>query len=86
MNLDIISPRNESEDLLLRISKNCETLIEQTQTEPQEVLDFKLTQPRETVSFKTSINLDLASKWLVGLTSLEVYNSIINITTGIFKI
>ena len=30
MNLNMIRPKNETEDLLLSITKNCETLIEQT--------------------------------------------------------
>ena len=31
MNLDMIRPKNQTEDLLLSITKNCEMLIEQTQ-------------------------------------------------------
>ena len=30
MNLNMIRPENQTEDLLLSITKNCETLIEQT--------------------------------------------------------
>ena len=30
MNLNMIRVKNETEDLLLSLSKNCETLIEQT--------------------------------------------------------
>ena len=30
MNLNMIQPKNETEDLLLSITNNCETLIEQT--------------------------------------------------------
>ena len=30
MNLNMIRPKNQTEDLLLSITKNCETLIEQT--------------------------------------------------------
>ena len=29
MNLNMIRPKNETEDLLLSITKNCETLIDQ---------------------------------------------------------
>ena len=32
----MLTPKNESEDLLLRISEKCETLVEQTHTQPQE--------------------------------------------------
>ena len=30
MNLNVIRPKNQTEDLLLSITKNCETLIKQT--------------------------------------------------------
>ena len=36
MNLNMIRPKNETEDFLLSITKFCETLIEQTHTKPQE--------------------------------------------------
>ena len=75
----MIRPRNEAEDILLSIIKNCETLIKQTHTKPQETLDFKLTIPKGTFSFKPSLYLGHDSNWMVGLTSLEVYNSIFNI-------
>ena len=67
--------KNDTEDLLLSVTKNCETLIEQTHTKPQETLQFKLTKSREIFSIKPSIFLGLDSNWMVGLTNLEVYNS-----------
>ena len=39
-------PKNETEDLILSIFKNCETLIEQTQRKTEETLVFKLAKPR----------------------------------------
>ena len=42
MNLDMFKPRNESENLLLLITKNCETFIDQRHKKPQETLEFKL--------------------------------------------
>ena len=47
----MIRPENETEDLLLSISKNCETLIEQTQRKPEETLEFKMIKSRETFHF-----------------------------------
>ena len=47
MNLYLIGPRNETEDLLLSITENCESLIEQTHREAEEILDFKMTEPRK---------------------------------------
>ena len=78
MNLNMIRPKNETEDLLLSITKNCESLIEQTHTKPQETLKFKMIKPRETFHFKPPIQIQ--GDWMIGLTDLEVYNSIFNIT------
>ena len=44
MNTDMLTPKNETEELLIPITKNRATLIEQTQTKPQETLEFKLTK------------------------------------------
>ena len=74
----MIRPKNETEDLLLSITKNCETLIEQTHTKPQETVEFKMIKPRETFHFKPPIQIK--GDWMIGLTDLEVYNSIFNIT------
>ena len=80
MNLDIIRPRNGTEDLIFSITKNSETPNKQTHTKPQETLELKLSQPRKTSSLKPSIILSLDSEWMIGLTSLEVYYSIFSIT------
>ena len=74
----MIRPKNEIEGLLLSITKNCETLIEQTHRKAEETLEFKLTKPRKTFHFKPSISLE--GSWMIGLTYLEVYISILNIT------
>ena len=78
MNLNMIRPKTQTEDLLLSITKNCETLIEQTHTRSQETLEFKMVEPRETFHFKPPIQIK--GYWMIGLTDLEVYNSIFNIT------
>ena len=78
MNLNMIRPKNETEDLLLSITKNCETLIEQTHTKSQETLEFKMIKPRQTFHFNPTIQIN--GNWMIGLTDLEVYNSIFNIT------
>ena len=82
----MIRPKNETEDLLLSITKICETLIEQTHTKPQESLEFKKTIPKETFHFRPPIQIH--ASWIISLTSLEVYNSIFNITerNNIFEI
>ena len=78
MNLNMIRPKNETQDLLLSITKNCETLIEQTHTKPQETLESKMNKSRESFNFKPPIQVK--GDWMIGLTDLEVYNSIFNIT------
>ena len=77
MNLNVIRPKKETEDLLLSITKNCETFIQQTHTKPQETLEFKLIKPRETFQFNPPIQIN--GNRMIGLTDLEVYNSIFNI-------
>ena len=78
MNLNLIRPKNETENLLLSLTKNCETLIEQTHRKPEETLEFKMTKPKETFQFNPPIQTK--GDWMLGLIDLEVYNSIFNIT------
>ena len=78
MNSNMIRPKNQTEDLLLSITKNCETLIEQTHKKPEETLEFKMIKPRETFHLKPPIQI--YGNWMIGLRDLEVYNSIFNIT------
>ena len=56
----------------------CQTLIEQTYRKAEETLEFKMTKPKETLHFKPPISI--GRSWMIGLTDLEVYNSIFNIT------
>ena len=78
MNLNMITPEIETEDLLLSITENCQTLIEQTHRKIEETLEFKMNKPRETFHFKTPIQVK--GDWMIGLTDLEVYNSVFKIT------
>ena len=78
MNLNMIRTKNETEDLLLSITKSCETLIEQTHKKAEETLEFKMNKSKETVHFKPPIPIE--GSWMIGLTDLEVYNSIFNLT------
>ena len=74
----MIQPKNETEDLLLSITENCETLIEQTHRKPEETLEFKMLKSREIFHFSPPIQTK--GNWMLGLIDLEVYNSIFNIT------
>ena len=78
MNLNMIQPKNETEGLLVSITKNCETIIKQTHRKPEETLEFKITKSREKISFKPPVSIERS--WLKGLTILEVYNSVLKIT------
>ena len=78
MNLNMIRPKNETKDLLLSITKNCETLIEQTHRKAEEPLEFKMIKPRESFHFKPPIQVK--GNWMIGLTDLGVYNSVFNKT------
>ena len=74
----MIQPKSETEDFLLSITKNCEMLIEQTHRKAEETLEFKMKKSRETFHFKLPIQVK--GNWMIGLTDLEVYNSVFNIT------
>ena len=78
MNLNMIRPKNETEELLLLITKSCETLIQQTHRKAEETLEFKKHNSRETFHLKPPIQVK--GDWRIGLVDLEVYNSIFNIT------
>ena len=80
MNPNMIQPKNRIEDLLLSNTKNCEALVEQTHKKAEETLEFKLTKPKKSFLLKPPIQIE--GDWLIGLTDLEVYNSIFNITDG----
>ena len=74
----MIQPKNEIEELLLSITKNCEKLVEQTHRKPEETLEFKMLKPRETFHFYPPLHTK--GDWMLGLIDLEVYHSIFNIT------
>ena len=78
MNLNMIRHKNITEDLLFSITKNCETVIEQTHRKPEETLEFKETKPRQ--MFHSKLPIQIKGDWMIGLTDLEVYNSIFTIT------
>ena len=81
MNLDMVRPRKKTDDLLLSITTNCEMLFKHTHRKAEETLEVKLTKPRKTFHFNPPILIE--GSWMLGLTSLEVYNSIFNITQNI---
>ena len=63
MNLNTIQRKNETEDLLLSITKNCETLIDQTHRKAGETLELKVIKPREIFLFTPPIQIE--GNWMV---------------------
>ena len=84
MNLNMIRPKNETEDLLISITKNCETLFKQTHRKAEETLEFKFDQIKKK-TFHFNPPLKVKEDWMIALIGLEVYNSIYNINTAINK-
>ena len=46
MTLEMVRPKTKTEDLLLSLTKNCETLNKRPHRKPEETLKSKLNQPR----------------------------------------
>ena len=78
MKLIMIRHKNETEVLLLSITKNCETPIEQTHRTAEETLEIKMNKTKGT--FHSRPLIQIQGSWMAGLTDLEVYNSVFNIT------
>ena len=75
----MIRTKTMTGELLLSVTKNCETLFEQTYGKSEETLEFRITNRRQT--FQLNPVVEVEEDWMIGLTSLEVYNSIFNINT-----
>ena len=78
MNPNLMRVKNQTKNLLISSTENCEKLIKQFYTKPQETLNFKLTKSRQTFRFKLPISIQ--GSRMLGLTSLEAYNTIFNMT------
>ena len=76
----MIRPKKETKGLWLSIAKKRERLIQQTHREPREVLEFKTLMSTETFHFNPLV--EITENWKIGLKSLEIYNSSLNITEG----
>ena len=78
MDLSIFVTYDKKESLLLSIAKSNQEIVENTHSKPQETLEFKMNKQKEPFSF--DIPLELPEQWMMGVTSLEVYNTVYNIT------
>ena len=80
----MIRPRIETKDLLLSITKNCETLNKQTHRKPQQTLEIKINQPRKSFVFIPPSQIERS--WMICLRNLKVYYFIFNITEKILNL
>ena len=78
MDLSTFVIYDKKESLLLSIAKSNREIVENTHSKPQETLEFEMTKQKESFSF--DVPLQLNEKWMMGVTSLEVYNTVNNIT------
>ena len=78
MDLSSFVTYDKKESLFLNIAKSNQEIVENTQSKPQETLEFKRTKQKE--SFLFDVPLTLNEKWMMGVTSLEVYNTVYNST------
>ena len=78
MDLSKFVTYDKKESLLLSIAKSNQEIVENTHSKPQETLEFKMNKQKESFSF--DIPLELPEQWMMGVTSLEVYNTVYNIT------
>ena len=66
---------------LLVIKKHIDTMIEQTKTRAQEMLEFKMDKQMQTFSFNPPRSLVKEGKWFLGVSSFECKNFVFNITS-----
>ena len=77
--LYVIGPKNEAEGLLRSITRNCQTLIEQTRRKAEETLEFEMIRPGKFFRFDPHIQVE--GSWMTGLIKFEVYHSVLNKNT-----
>ena len=63
---------------MLNVAKSNLDFVENTLSKRQETLEFKMNKQKESFSF--DVPLELPEQWMMGVTSLEVYNTVYNIT------
>ena len=78
MDLSTFVTYDGKESLLLSIAKSNQEIVENTHSKPQETLEFNMTKQKESFSFDVPLNVE--EKWMMGVTSLKVYNTVNNIT------
>ena len=77
MNLKMIRPKNETEDLLLSKLKIAKHLL--NKLIPDQKKHWNSNSTNQQKRFTSIQQIQNKGDWMTGLTSLEVYNSIFNI-------
>ena len=78
MDLSNFVINDKKDSLLLGLAKSNMDIVESTLSKPQETLEFKMKKQKESFSF--DVPLELPEQWMMGVPSLEVYNTVYNIT------
>ena len=60
----MIQPKNETENFLLSITKNCETLVEQTHRKPEETPNSKCSNQEKHFILNHRFTLEEAGCWV----------------------
>ena len=76
MDLSNFVTYDKKESLFSSIAKSNQEFVENTHSKPQETLQFNMTKQKE--SFSPGVPLPLDDNWMLGVTSLEVYNTVYN--------
>ena len=71
MNLNMIKHKNETKKLLLTLTKDCETLINQIHTKAEETFEYKMIQSEQKFDFKPPIPTEVS--WMIGITDLSAF-------------
>ena len=66
-------------DLLLLIKNHTDILVQQTKTQPQQTLEFRMITQLKFFSFDSLFNLDDEGEWVIAVTSFETTNSVLKI-------
>ena len=77
MDLSNFVTYDKKESVLLSITKSNQEIVENTHSKPQETLEFQMTKQKESFSFDVLLHSN--EKWMMGVTSLEVDNTVYNI-------
>ena len=78
MDLSTFVTYDKKESLLLSIATSNQEIVKNTHSKPQETPEVKMTKQNESFSF--DVPLQINEQWMMGVTSLEVYNTVYNIT------